>query len=50
MNTRKCNKKRIAGMLVLALFASCLQPVGILAKENVDAEMAAVSANAVPVK
>lgn len=37
-------------MLVLALFASCLQPVGILAKENVDAEMAAVSANAVPVK
>ncbi len=49
MNTRKCNKKRIAWMLVLALFASCLQPVGILAKENVDAEMAAVSANAVPV-
>lgn len=49
MNTRKCNKKRIAWMLVLALFASCLQPVGILAQENVDAEMAAVSANAVPV-
>lgn len=49
MNKRKCNKKRIAWMLVLALFASCLQPVGILAKENVDAEMATVSANAVPV-
>lgn len=49
MNTRKCNKKRIAWMLVLALFASCLQPIGILAQENVDAEMAAVSANAVPV-
>ena len=49
MNKRKCNKKRIAWMLVLALFASCLQPVGILAKENVDAELAAVSANAVPV-
>lgn len=50
MNKRKCNKKRIAWMLVLALFASCLQPIGILAKENVDAEMVAVSANAVPVK
>ena len=49
MNTRKCNKKRIAWMLVLALFASCLQPVGILAQENVDAEMVAVSANVVPV-
>ena len=50
MNKRKCNKKRIAWMLVLALFVSCLQPVGIWAKENVDAEMTTVSANAVPVK